>query len=144
MRQEITLTVPSSTEFLHVVGAVMSEMAALAGFDDRQRRRIELAVDEACSNVLLCAYQQESEQSYRIGCVKEASELRITITDWGQDYAFPAAGELSLPAKLPDPSSANIGLYLIYQIMDEVTFVSQTQQHVLSMRKLLHPSDARP
>ncbi|MCB1037215.1 MAG: ATP-binding protein, partial [Acidobacteria bacterium] len=51
LEQTFTLHVPSSTKNLAMIRDFVNRVAEQAGLEESDRSKIELAVDEACSNV---------------------------------------------------------------------------------------------
>jgi serine/threonine-protein kinase RsbW len=56
---EITLSLPARSENLGAVRRALSEFAASVGADDQTIADLRLAVNEACSNVVRHAYEEE-------------------------------------------------------------------------------------
>ena len=56
IERKFMLQVPSSTENLALIREFVSSAAQQAGFDNNEIARLELAVDEACANVIEHAY----------------------------------------------------------------------------------------
>ena len=53
----VTLIVPSHPKYLYVVRSALYPLLTDAGFGRKDTRRIILAVDEACSNIIKHAYE---------------------------------------------------------------------------------------
>jgi serine/threonine-protein kinase RsbW len=56
IERKFTLHVPSSTENLALIREFVTAVGTQAGFTDDEVARLELAVDEACTNVIEHAY----------------------------------------------------------------------------------------
>ncbi|HEX9960769.1 MAG TPA: ATP-binding protein, partial [Pyrinomonadaceae bacterium] len=59
LERKFTLQVPSSTENLALIREFVSSAATQAGFDEKEVAKLELAVDEACANVIEHAYDHD-------------------------------------------------------------------------------------
>jgi anti-sigma regulatory factor (Ser/Thr protein kinase) len=98
------------------------ETAEAAGLDDRALYQIELAVDEACANIVQHAYQGMEQGDIEISCYQEERNFVIRIRDWGQGFEPEAVPDPDVEAPLEDRSLGGLGLFLIRQFMDEVQF----------------------
>ena len=52
IKDVVTLIVPSHPKYLYVVRSAIYPLVIEAGFPKKDARRIVLAVDEACSNII--------------------------------------------------------------------------------------------
>ena len=116
------IVVPTDVRFLEIVGKFVSQMAKIAGFRDEDVSNIELAVDEACTNVVLHAYEKDDSQSYSVTCMFDDVYLSIEVKDRGQPFNFNAVPEPDVQASIENREVGGLGIYLIRQIMDEVTY----------------------
>ncbi len=98
------------------------------------RFNLQLAVEEACCNILEHAYGEDGG-AFRI--IFEAGEqaVKITIHDWGCpfDPAEIAPPDMAIP--LEDRPIGGLGLFLIYKIMDDVRFTFSETGNTLIMIK---------
>ncbi len=114
------MKIPSRTDNLDVIRVFIGDIARKAGFNDDAISEIELAVDEACANVIKHAYHYDANQHIDIIVETNSSKLTITISDHGKGFD---------PEKIESPemriqkhARGGLGIALIRKIMDEVTF----------------------
>jgi serine/threonine-protein kinase RsbW len=88
-------------------------------FDERQRYAIDLAVDEACSNVIDHAYGGEDRGEIRILLDLNDKGLKITIQDDGAPFEPDDVAEPDLISPLETRCERGLGVFLIRKIMDE-------------------------
>jgi len=109
-------------ESLEAIDAFVANAAECAGFDRCTVYQVQLAVDEACSNIIEHAYGGEDrgviECSHRI----QDGELTIVLRDYGQPFNPAVVPEPDIEAGLEDRPEGGLGLYFIRNIMDEVVF----------------------
>jgi serine/threonine-protein kinase RsbW len=110
--------------------------------DDDVLYELELALTEACSNIVLYAYRNHSGGEIRVQVSLEpGSRLVIEIMDWGWPFYGPPAN----PPAQPDPrSETGRGIYLISQIMDTYRFSHSQQTNTLRMEKKLRSEHEVP
>lgn len=117
------MKIPSRTDNLDIIRVFIGDIARKAGFNDDSISEIELAVDEACANVIKHAYRYDSNQHIDIIVETNSSKLTITISDHGQGFD-PEKIESS-ELRIKKHARGGLGIALIKKIMDEVTFQIQ-------------------
>ena len=117
-----SLTVPSRFEYLATIADFIAETGHDAGYDQDLIFHVQMAVDEACSNVIEHAYQGQNKGDITLSCVCESHEWEIAIFDTGRSFDPSAVPEPNLDASLDDIKTGGPGLYFMRQLMDEVEF----------------------
>lgn len=115
-------TFPGRFESLAKIGEFVTRAAEAAGFDAHEIYAVQLAVDEACSNIIQHAYGGESRGTIECNCRVVPEALIITLKDHGRSFDPQAVPEPNLEAPLEEREAGNLGLYFIRQLMDEVHF----------------------
>ena len=141
-RENVQIRVPGELRFLALIRSVITMLARTAGFPDVDVDKIELAVDEACSNVM--------EHAYRKACPKPAIELEVRwepgrfivdIVDQGEPFDFSNYVAPKFPEHWMGENSRGAGLFLIRSCMDETQYDSQPgRTNRLRLVKLLQPA----
>jgi serine/threonine-protein kinase RsbW len=117
-----SLTVPGRFEYLATIADFISEAGRDAGFDQDLIFHVQMAVDEACSNVIEHAYQGQDKGDITLCCDCNGEEWIITIYDTGRSFDPSLVPEPNLNANLDDIKTGGLGLYFMRQLMDEVEF----------------------
>ena len=94
--------------------------ARAAGFDMDAVFAIELAVGEALANVIEHAYEGRPGQEIRLALTVDASKLSLSIRDFGRKFDRTDYH----PPNFNVPQEGGYGVYLIKQMMDEVSYES--------------------
>ena len=94
-----------------------------AGFDHKQTWRIELAVDEACANIIEHAYKGKNGGLITLKIAIEPNKwLQIVVEDQGNGFD-PSKIPSVLPVTLLENTRVGgMGVHIIRTIMDEVKF----------------------
>ena len=118
------LTVPGRFEYLAQIAEFVTRAAREAGLDDDDVFHVEMAVDEACSNVIEHAYAQVAGDIDLTCAVPVQGRLDITIHDHGApfDPATVPEPNVSEGANLDMMQEGGLGLYFMRKLMDEVRF----------------------
>jgi serine/threonine-protein kinase RsbW len=120
--KSFSLQVPSSTENLALIREFVSAIGAQAGFDEKEVLRLQLAVDEACANVIEHAYDLEKAHEFTIRAIVDDDILRFEIIDKGKGFDPSHILEQDLEKLIKDRRSGGLGLRLIRSFMDDVQY----------------------
>lgn len=116
----------------------VTEWARKAGFGEQGVYEIQLAVDEACANVVDHAYQGSDTGEIEVSCCLDDQALTIRVRDWGKGFDLESIADPDLTAPLEERCLGGLGLFLVRQMMDQVEFTSDPDQgNELVMRKRL-------
>ena len=113
--------VPTAIDFV-------AHSARVAGFDGHALYEIQVAVDEACANVVCHAYAGLEAGDMEVSCTitKEGTgdspAFVIRVRDWGASFDPEAVAVPDVTLPLEQRPLGGLGLYLIYRFMDRVQF----------------------
>ncbi len=92
------------------------------GFDNKALYAIELALDEACANIIDHGYEGEGKGSIDIGLSLEDSLFVIKVEDKGQAFDPETIPPPDLTSPLEIRSERGLGVYTMRKLMDRVDF----------------------
>jgi serine/threonine-protein kinase RsbW len=122
MSQKYSLVVDSRFERLEEIADFINEAACACGLDETQAYDVQMAVDEACTNVIEHAYRGKPGGTIDIVCEQRGKEFVVTIQDFGEQFD---PKKVRLP-KIHDPLSrrniGGLGLFFMHKLMDRVEF----------------------
>jgi serine/threonine-protein kinase RsbW len=125
----------------------VTKSAQEAGFDEGVLYQLQLAVDEACANVIQHAYKGLEPGDIEVSCSFDDQRLVIRVRDWGRSFVPEDVPEPDVDAPLEERSLGGLGLFLIRQCMDQVEFSFDEKGNELTMTKRLQgaePTCSRP
>jgi serine/threonine-protein kinase RsbW len=128
------LILPSRAAALAEARRFVDRFAAAAGFSPADREEISLAVTEAVSNAVQYGSPAGEADTVEVCVMQEGPRLSITVRDHGRPFT-PSTPSLPDPAAFAEHGR---GLYLMYQLMDEVRF-SRDDGTVVRMTKTRRP-----
>lgn len=92
------------------------------GFNGKDVYAVQMAVDEACSNIIEHAYGGECQDKIECTCLLDAQTLTIQIIDCGERFNPLEIPEPDLDASLEEREAGGLGLFFMRKLMDEVNF----------------------
>lgn len=139
VERKFILQVPSSTENLAMIRDFVTSIAAQAGLTPEGVAKIELAVDEACANVMEHAYGKDMTKEVSVRATLDGDVLEIDVTDTGQGFDPTKVEHLELEKLISSRRSGGLGMRLMKTLMDEVHYeMIPGKKNELRMIKRLH------
>jgi serine/threonine-protein kinase RsbW len=127
---------PARFEFLDEIREYVGQKARAAGFSDKEVYSIQLAADEAASNVIEHAYEGLSDASFELTCVFENDRIIITLLDHGKSFDLTKVVKPDLKADLSRRKIGGLGIYLMRKLMDEVRYEVTDSGNLLTLIKM--------
>ncbi len=136
-QKRFELEVESEMENLPVINDFVSGALAELGVDPANTYKVQLAIDEACTNVIKHAYSGEAGP---LALVIElvGTDLIITIGDIGKPFDPGTVPPPDLDADVEQRRIGGLGIYFMKTLMDEVSYrFDALTGNRLTMRKRL-------
>ena len=138
MGKKHVLTVPSLYDEIKTICQFITQGAAAAGMDETAVFHIELACDEACTNVIEHAYGGEGGGKITASWQVVEDLFIITVNDNGRRFE---------PDQIPTPPTTDnienikiggLGIHFMRQLMDDVSFSfdPQTGNELIMKKKI--------
>lgn len=142
LEQTFSLQVPSSTENLVLIREFVNRVGEQSGLDESELAKLELAVDEACANVIEHAYGHNQTEEVTIRATFDEDEIRIEVLDTGRGFDPDSIDEAEVARLIEERKTGGLGLRLIRNLMDEVHYEIQPgKKNELRMVKKLKPPE---
>lgn len=136
IERKFTLKVPSSTENLALIREFVTSIGKQARMDETDISELELAVDEACANVIEHAYGHDISKEVMIRAIFDETEVRISVIDTGLGFDPNKLKSESLEQLVSQRKSGGLGIRLIKSLMDDVSYeIIPGQKNELHMTK---------
>jgi serine/threonine-protein kinase RsbW len=131
-------TFDADFENLDEIREFVGEAARRLGFTDKEIYSIQLAADEASSNIIEHAYAGTKGGKLEIELIASDNRLKIVMRDQGKPFDPGSVPEPNVKADLSERKIGGLGLYLMRKLMDEVSYESTTETgNILTMIKRL-------
>lgn len=129
-------TFPARFEFLDEIRDLVAQVARESGFTEKAVYSLQLAADEAASNIIEHAYEGVSDADLDITCDMHGDTMVITMRDTGKPFDPSQVKQPNLKADLSDRQIGGLGVYLMRKLMDEVRYESNSKTgNLLTMTK---------
>ena len=136
--------VPADAAQLSVLTEFLREFGSAAGLAPTQVGTLELALEEIFLNIVLHGSEPGSAPQVEVSLELETDAVTMTVDDDGPQF-----DPLSLPppdvtATLADRRVGGLGVFLVRELMDTVSYARVAGRNQLRMSKRLEGSSAHP
>lgn len=136
IEKTFTLQVPSSTENLALIREFVTTIGAQAGLTEIEIANLELAVDEACANVIEHAYGHDATKEVTVSANFDGDSITFVIVDAGKGFDPMQIKQEELESLIAKRKDGGLGMRLIKTLMDEVQYeIGPGQKNELRMTK---------
>jgi serine/threonine-protein kinase RsbW len=116
------LSIPGRFDQLERVCQLIGQVASEAGLGEEESGRCQLAVDEACTNIIEHGYGGEDRGTIELICQVHEGELVITVQDHARPFDPTEVPPPKLNVSLDEIQVGGLGIYFMRQVMDAVEF----------------------
>lgn len=128
----IKLSIPNKPEFVSVVRLTASSVASRMGFNIEEIEDIKVAIAEACTSVIKFESLQEDENN-NIDIEFQLSKNELTIIVKGLSTGI--CKESLEKSHILDTEEANLGMFIIKSLMDDIECITDVNVTKLKMIK---------
>lgn len=125
-------------ENLPQIAGWLEETLVSAGVGEKDQFEIELAVDEACSNIILYGYAERSGTIDIESCIRD-DELTLIIRDTGMPFNPLEVTPPVLDADVDHRKIGGLGVHLIRSVTDALSYEYRDGQNILTLVKVRCP-----
>ena len=129
--QTSTVYFAAQFEVLDDLREFVGQQAQACGLDDKSVYAVQLAVDEAFTNIIEHAFGGECQENIECICQCTPVGLEVTLIDCGKPFNPSVVPDPDLVSDLEDRQIGGLGLYFMHKMMDEVwfTFATESEEH---------------
>lgn len=138
---ERRITIPADLEEITRAAGILEEVMAAAGFCREEILRLQLAVEEACANVVLHGYGEE-EGEICLRALVDGDRLSVTVEDEGGPFDPTACSPPRLEEDLEGRGIGGLGVHLMRSLVDGISYEFRDGKNVLTLMVKRDRSDA--
>ncbi len=131
-----SLTVPVTLDSLARISAFITDATTRAGLDDHSAWQVQLAVDEAATNIIQHGYDLDAPGDIDLWWRVDGDQLIVSLRDRGRRFNPDDVPAPDITSPLDERQAGGLGLYLMGRLMDSVGFeFDDVQGNLLTMTK---------
>ena len=132
-----SLRLPAELTQIAAVHDFVEQVGQDHNLDVRTLHTLHLVLEEACTNVIVHAYQGQGGEM-EITIEVQTDCVRVLVHDWGTPFEPADVPVPDVYAPLEDRPLGGLGVYLLREMMDDVQYEFSTQDgNTLTMVKVL-------
>ena len=131
------LTLPNNIEQIPKLSEFIDSICEKFCIDMETTMSLNLALEEAVTNVILYAYPEGSDGLVDVEAIVHKDHLVFIISDSGKAFDPTAAPEADITLDVEDRPIGGLGIFLVRNIMDNVHYERVDGKNILTMSKNL-------
>jgi len=129
------VTLPNDTAALPCLADTVTEFCAAHHLDARCSHDLNLALEEAVSNVMLYAYTDHAPHTILVRLTLDDTAVRVAIEDDGVAFNPLDAPAPDLDVPIEQRQIGGLGIFFVQELMDEVTYARRDGKNILQLVK---------
>ena len=129
------LVMHNNVKQIERLGEWVNHIASENGIAPDVAMSINLALEEAATNVIMYAYPDGTYGSVEIEAIRSGKQLTFILADSGKPFDPTAKPEVDITAGLEERGIGGLGIHLVRTIMDEVRYDRKEGKNILTMIK---------
>ena len=143
-KNKFLMVTPSDSKYLDIIREFIARISGFAGFNDENVNKIQLSVDEACTNVVKHAYHGMQSKDIQIEVEFDRAKMKITVIDTGKGFDLKLTKLKDINNHLIGFNRGGFGSHSINILMDETNYSIQPGKQVkVTMIKFLNQNASR-
>ncbi len=115
-------TFPTDLSYLELVQNFVRESARKFGFSNESLKEIDIAIEEAVSNVIKNAFDAEESNTFDIICERIPNGIKIIIKERGMPFDPKLIPQYDPGKSIDDASAKGMGVFLLKRLVNELSF----------------------
>ena len=115
--------------------AFMDKVARMANLEPSLKFRLNLALEEAVSNVIQYAYPKDTDGQVDIDASLDGKDLSFTVSDRGKPFDPTSLAEVDINVDIKERKVGGLGIHIVRKIMDTVRYEREGDRNILTMTK---------
>lgn len=132
------LSLPADLDHLAELMDFVNRQAQASGLAPQDLYRVDLAAEEVLTNIIKYAYAQGGG-AVEVACGRQAGQFILEFSDQGQPFDPLGQADPDLGGELEARPVGGLGIHLVRQVMDQVSYQRQGRTNLLCLAKNLPP-----
>ena len=133
MKKEIRIK--NQVSELEKVALFIEEIGEELGLSMELQMNLNLVMEEMVSNVIFYAYPQGTEADIELMAKSDGKKLTFVISDQGREFDPTTKGDTDLSVNPAERDLGGMGIFIVKNIMNEVSYQRLDGKNLLTMTK---------
>ena len=123
---------------LREIGAAAEKVDAFCeaqGISPQVAYAVNLSIDEILTNTISYGYDDDAEHRIDLTFRVDGESLVVTIVDDGRPFDSSTEREPDFDATIEERALGGLGLFLVQQMMDEMSYERRDDRNIITLRK---------
>ena len=129
------LILHNNVEQITLLPEFVEAVAEASQLDHEAIFNLNLALEEAVSNVILYAYPEGTDGVVNIEAFADKKRVSFVITDSGKPFDPTAKEDVDINAEMDKRPIGGLGIHLVRTIMDTVSYERKEEKNILTITK---------
>ncbi len=140
---ESSIRVRNDLKELAVIAGQVEEFCGRHGIPEAAAYQVNLSLDELLTNTISYGYSDDGEHQIRIDLRIEGDRLEIRIEDDAEQFDLTNSDPMAADtdSSLEERTPGGLGIFLVHQMMDEVSYRREDGRNVVVLAKKFAASD---
>ena len=130
------ITLHNDVEQISLLPEFVEAVAKEAQLEHEAISNLNLALEEAVTNVIMYAYPEGTDGMVDIEAVVDGKRVMFVITDSGKPFDPTAKEDIDINAKMDERQIGGLGIHLVRTIMDTVNYERKGEKNILTITKI--------
>ena len=131
------LTIRNEMQELERVNDFLQGIGETLGIDSELMMNLQLVMEEAVSNVIFYAHEKDEKADITIEAESKGCELTFVLIDGGRAFDPTKKDTANIDVHPAHREIGGLGIFIMKQIMDEVTYRRHDGKNILKMMKVV-------
>jgi serine/threonine-protein kinase RsbW len=140
----VTLHIPSQYGYLRVLRQSVLDTSVRAGLSEFDAAQLEMAVDEACANIIEHSYGRRpgdhrgQDPGIHVNLFQQKDKVVVELFDHGEGFDFDGKAVVNPEEYIDGGHERGLGMFIIHKFVDEVSYQRATPSgNCLKLTKLV-------
>ena len=132
-----SVVLKNNIEEIRTMSAFLEEIYTELNLSMENAFNINLAIEEAVTNIILYAYPQGEEHDFILSAEHAGNQLTFKLIDSGKEFDPTARPDADITLSLEDRPIGGLGIFFMRKIMKTVEYQRVDGKNILTMVKNL-------
>jgi len=127
----VSIHLPSQFGYMRIARQTVLDFCARSGMSEFQAAQLEMAVDEACTNIIEHGYSDEQENTkagLQMNLSMGTNSVVIEIVDHSPGFDYEEQGEIQPNDYLEDGLCRGLGMFIINNFVDDLEYTKDPEK----------------